>query len=242
MICAVGHGSFFYSRCNTYSDIDICLVLDRRYINDLLTIRSCTTSDALPLRTEVTLHYMEDISTYGWSKFQEDNHGVFYLWHLSSAIPLYGKNIFIEQRGRISGKKYRESLIVQVREYINRIQFHIMQGTLAGGFSQKYFTRIMIDMLLIDGAIDHYAASDYKSYRYFNEQVVAESPIFSDGTKAVYRQLINCEDTARCEVLASQLLSCIVADFRAEIADHGKIVQKVLKPLARLSVPIKRVA
>ena len=183
ILSLVGYGSYFFDRSDKNSDIDFTLLLDSRRDGDLAKV-----SKLVGDNIDVTIHFIDEIEQCGWNNFYHGEQGLFFIQHLAQAKVLVGNDIFSRKAPTIDRKKYLESLIGRTKSYIDRVQNGIISSKHDLRFYQKYISRIMTDMLLINSDI---------SFREINSsslqdlsKVFMVSNIFTLRTKKAFSKLI----------------------------------------------------
>ncbi len=188
IISLVGYGSYYFEKSDNCNDIDLCLLLNERHNNDFISLNELIKSTSPAI--DITVHYLNEIEDRGWQNFTHGNHGIFFLKHLAHSELLLGDDIFARKSTLISQKKYFKSLIKQINQYTDRIQNKLIATRAEDQkFFQKYFTRIMIDILLLNSDISFREINKSSNLKIY-ESFVEPNLIFSDKTKELHQKLI----------------------------------------------------
>ena len=189
IVCLVGYGSYFYNRKNEKSDIDLCLLLDKRIMGDTKLIREIVDSDETKI--DITVHYLDEIETIGWENFSHGTHGIFFLKHLAYSDLLIGEDIFSRMADHVDHRSYVNSLHTQTRQYIDRLQVSLTKySDEDDAYYIKYITRIMINILLLVSAIS-FREINHSSVHNIYDKFISKSDIFSNSTKKLYSLILN---------------------------------------------------
>lgn len=188
IISLIGYGSYYFERSTNCNDIDLCMLLDERQEYDFDDLHKLIRSSYPAI--DITVHYLNEIERKGWQNFTHGTHGIFFLKHLAHSELLLGDDIFARKSILISQKKYSESLAIQINQYIDRIQnYLIKESDKNQQFFQKYFTRILIDILLLNADIS-FREINKSSNKKISEYFIEPNSIFSDDTKKIHRKLL----------------------------------------------------
>lgn len=217
VVSLVGYGSYFFDRPHDNSDIDLCLLLDTRRYQDLANIRNIIANNNSHI--DITIHYLDEIELRGWDNFHHGTHGVFFLHHLANSIVLSGSDIFSRKSVQVPVTRYKESLVNQVYQYIDRIQVQLMHDTLVPiDFFRKYLTRTMTDMMLLESELSYREVNTNSAVELMNN-FISISAVFSDNSKELHRKIIE-QDTDLNNISAA--LQCIVVDFQKQLKRLAK--------------------
>lgn len=210
IVTLVGYGSYFFNRSHDDSDIDLCLVLDKRTPDDLINLKKILASSSSI--NDITVHYLEELEQRGWGNFTHGTHGAFFLYHLSHAQLLLGYDLFASKAHLVSQQSYRQSLIDQIVAYGDRLQQRIVLGTKKDDrrFYAKYFSRIMVDMMLLDASISFREINRCSPTQLLDE-FFSKSSLFSTKTCRLLRIILSTEEDP--SEVAEQLLIDIIKTF-----------------------------
>lgn len=213
VVSLVGYGSYFFNRSHQDSDLDLCLLLDTRN-NDDLTKLSTIINNQSSNTIDITVHYLDEIEKKGWENFHHGTHGIFFLNHLAAAMVLLGDDIFARKAMQVPTVKYRESIIAQIDQYIDRIQVEVIKSPqVSSDYYRKYFTRVMTDMMLLDSDISYREINKSSAVDIMNNHIM-KSKIFSSSTTRSYKKIMT---TTFDKTDISKTLGLVVTDFQKQI-------------------------
>lgn len=213
VVSLVGYGSYFFDRAHNGSDIDLCLLLNTRDQNDLTILHDIIT-DSKNSHVDITVHYLDEIEQWGWENFHHGTHGIFFLHHLANATVLMGGDIFARKSAQVPIQKYRESLISQIFQYVDRIQVRVIHdSSVPIDYFRKYLTRTMVDMLLLESEIS-YREVNTNSAIDVMENFIGVSKVFSGKSKELHKKVMT-QDANRKDI--SDALQYVVYDFQKQL-------------------------
>ena len=212
VVSLVGYGSYSFNRPHDNSDVDLCLLLDTRKRQDLVNVRNIVASNNSHI--DITIHYLDEIELRGWDNFHHGTHGVFFLHHLANSIVLSGDDIFSRKSVQVPVGRYKDSLVSQIYQYIDRIQIQLMHDTsMSVDFFRKYLTRTMIDMMLLEFELSYREVNTNSAVDLMNN-FISTSAIFSDSSKEFHEKIMK-QDADLDDISTS--LQYIVADFQKQL-------------------------
>lgn len=217
IISLVGYGSYFFDRMINCNDVDLCLLLDTRESSDFYNLNKIIKGDVN--NVDITVHYLDELEERGWDNFTHGTHGIFFLKHLGHAKVLIGNDIFARKSSLIPKRKYFNSLIDQINQYIDRIQTKLINESHdLTGYYQKYTTRILIDILLIASQISFREINNNSTIE-ITKKFISRSSVLSGKTKNLHNELLT--GTALNEQVA-ELLKSLSKDLQEVVKklDH----------------------
>ena len=187
------------------------LLLDSRKKGDLKKI-----GVLVDKKIDITVHFLDEIEQCGWDNFHHGEQGLFFIQHIAQAQVLVGDDIFSRKAIAINQERYLASLIARIKTYIDRVQRKIVEGKSDLRFFQKYISRIMTDILLLNSDISFRAIN--KSSPKDLEKIFKKSNVFTLRTKKAFDKLINTKcDNSEIEII----LSLVVHDFYNPLRSKG---------------------
>ena len=194
-------------------DIDLCLLLNTRDHNDLTILHDIITASKNS-HVDITVHYLDEVERWGWENFHHGTHGIFFLHHLANAMVLRGSDIFARKSAQVPIQKYKESLISQILQYIDRIQVQVIHdSSVPIDYFRKYLTRTMVDMLLLESEIS-YREVNTNSAIDVMKSFIGVSKVFSDKSKELHEKVMT-QDVSRKDI--SNALQYVVSDFQEQL-------------------------
>lgn len=165
IVCLLHYGSVKQKEdYNTNSDLDFHLVVKRLDAKSLTDIK-----DVFSFSDKVDLTYqtVDEIEHENKIIFQNGNQGLYFMHVLASSEALVGENIYKKLIDKLDPIKVKRSVIEKIRYYLWLLRRNYIFERNTKVF-KKYFTRIIKDILIVDGVIDYHNISEHNNRQLLN--------------------------------------------------------------------------
>lgn len=165
VVCLLHYGSVKQKEdYNSHSDLDFHLVvkhLDRDTLTEIKETFSFSNKIDLTYLTLAEIEYQDKII------FQNGNQGLYFMHVLACSETLVGENIYQKLVDKLDAEKVKRSVIEKIRYYLWLLRRNYVFECDAKVF-RKYLTRILKDILIVDGVIDYQNISKHNNRQLIN--------------------------------------------------------------------------
>lgn len=165
IVCLLHYGSVKQKEdYSSNSDLDFHLVvkqLDRKNLAEIKDVFGFSDKVDLTYQTVDEIEYENKII------FQNGNQGLYFMHVLASSEALVGENIYKQLVHKLDPIKVKRSVIEKIRYYLWLLRRNYVFEHNAKVF-KKYFTRILKDILIVDGIIDYHNISKHNNRQLLN--------------------------------------------------------------------------
>lgn len=153
IVCLLHYGSVKQKEdFNRNSDLDFHLIVNEITENTLSEIKDIF---GFSSKIDLSIHSIDEVVRNDKIYFQNGNQGLYFMHILASSEVLAGRNIYVDLIEKIDEQKSKNSIIEKMRYYIWNLRNNYISGNKNLNFYKKYFIRIIMDILMIDGHINY---------------------------------------------------------------------------------------
>jgi predicted nucleotidyltransferase len=209
LISVILYGSAISQSDTVPKDLDILVLLDTYFVEDISILREIATKYPV----ELFIDYRDQIEQKGIENYQRGRHGTYFFVSMSYAKVLHGVNYYALHAGEIPFTIIQRDLLFRIEEYFYRIQKLISQKENIDMFMvEKYISRICTDSLLCTKELKF---SELHSYHYKEivQEIFIKSSLVNTETARLVEDFFSEQKIETVPVLFGALYTIYITCF-----------------------------